>query len=662
MRGRALGWTTPIAAGIVALVELTRLPADAHGGDPGRLLAALAQLARSAFTQFLWPSVLLLLAAAAISFAPRRPRATRALLALLGVAESALAREVAIEYSPFAWNAAITIGFVLVAIAFGGALLWLASQRAKEHRRATLLFGAALSAIAIAILRAHYLVFVGLYPTAHACVLQIAFVSLALGLAFFFSALPERTRAHRVVFAAIAPLAILALFDLPASAWAKPYVVAYTELGRSAGVARALEREGRYLLPRSLPPARTASALRPDRDGLERFAAHANLPAMDLDLAEHDVLFVLSDATRWDRTSLAGTDGVTPNLAALEREGAYVFERAYSPSNGTFPSLASMLAMTPVSFAELDVRDRFWRGRLREERTTAIEAMRAAGRRTFWIGHDHSGCFTNHIRGLDQGFEHVDRVTDGLHADARIASRAIRAIRAHRRRNERYFGLVFFGSPHDEYLAHDPGAPAETDLDRYDQELAFVDQQIGRLIAALRTMRALDRTIVIVLGDHGEAFGEHGQKFHLSSMHDEQIHVPFVAWTGGGGRRMPLPTSASYVLPWLLLRGSDGERRVAREVIETDIGPLMRELDGAVLSEMIGPRMQEAALIWDDHTVLYDVLADLARIYDSHGDPGQERDLREARPDLLGDYLPFVRRYRAARFSGRRFRFIESEP
>ncbi len=666
MRWQGLAWGAPLAAALLALLELTRLPSAVLGHDAPRAIAALAELVESALTEFAIPGALLLVAAA-LSFWTERTEGRRAKLGLaarfgVGVAQAALAREVLIAYPPFAWSWIANALFVVIGLALGAALAWLGTRALERHRRATTTFGATLALSALIGARAHYAVYVGLYPTLHSALLQLAFVALAVGIALALAPIARPALPRRVALAFAIPLGVTAVLDLPAAAAARPYVVAYTELGRAAGVSRALAREGDALSPRALPPARTDATWRPDPDAAQRFARHSGLPALPstFDLADYDVLFILSDATRYDRTSLARADGPTPHLAELA-EGAWTFERAYSPSNGTFPSVASILAMTPVSLAELDVRPRFWRGRLREERTTAAEAMRESGRATFWIGHDHRGCFSDNIEGLEQGFDTRALERDAIDADERIAIRASETIRAHR--GQRYFGLVFFGSPHDEYLAHDPSLPSETDLDRYDQELSFMDRALGRLLDALREDGALDHTIVIFAGDHGEAFGEHGNHFHLSSMYDEQIHVPLVVRAGNvPGERVAAPTSTAYVFPWLLSRGGEAERAAADRVLSEDVGPLMRALDGAVLSEMIGPHMQEAALVYRDHVLVYDVLADLLRVYDARLDPTEEHDLREDRPDLLGHFVPLARRYRRARFTGRRFRFIEASP
>lgn len=666
MRWQGLLGAVPVAAGGIALLELTRLPVDAW---EGRVLAgATLALAESAVRQFAIPAAFVAVTALAIFLLETRwsepgggRRVGQAALVGLAVAQAACAREVLIAYHPFSWSFAANAAFGVFGLALAALHLALASPRLERHRRATLAAAAAISIGAVTFARVHYAVFVGQYPTLHACALCVAFLGLVLGLALAF-AVVGRPRLTRGVAAAIAAtLLIGAVLDVPSVASARPLVIAYTELGRAAGVARALERERDHLLPDTPPPRRTDPLLRPDPDAERRFARHAGLPALPegFDLAEHDVLVILADATRHDRTSLARVDGPTPRLARFGAH-AQVFERAYAPSNGTFPSVAAMLAMTPVSFAELDVRPRFWRGRLRDERTTVAEAMRAAGRRTFWVGHDHERCFSENIQGLEQGFD--ERVLipeirgrpEHADVDARIADAAIERLR--RPDDRRFFGLVFFVSPHDDYRAR--GTAAVTDLERYDAELAYLDAQLGRLLDAVD----LDRTVVVFAGDHGEAFGEHGHAHHLTSVHDEQIHVPLVVHVPGlPPARHPAPTSTAYPLPWLLLRGHEPARDAALRALTADVGPLMRALDGAVISEMIGPRHQQAALIWPDLAVTYDVFADLVRVYDPARDPAQLHDLRESRPDLLGRATPFVRRYRRARFHGRRFRFVEPD-
>lgn len=641
MRWRALLAAIPLSGVAITLLELTRLPASAHA--PERLLAALAQLARSAVTTFAVPS-LLLVATALVLADETRPRLRRWALAGLGVTQVGMAREVLIGYPAFANSVPITLGLALIGL--GAAAVTVALAHPPRGARAAGL-GLALASLLAA--RLHYAVYVGLYPTMHQAALQLCFVGGALGVALVLGSLEAPRAPSRLAVGLTAALAALAFVEVPASAWARPVVTAYTELGRVAGVAAALERDAEGLLPTALPGPRAGVLLAPDDDAEARFRASSGLPDVGFDLAELDVLLVMVDAARFDRTSLADPSRrTTPRLAALERRGAFVQTRAMSPSNGTFPSLASMFSMRPLSLSDVDLEVRFWRGALREGRPTAPAILRDAGRDTFWVGHDHEGCFSEHAAGLERGFARRVLIEERRDApprdvDAEIATAAIRELR---RSRGRWFGMVFFASPHDPYWGG------------YDAELRRFDAALGRLLAAVD----LSRTIVVVAGDHGEAFGDHGFEHHLSSLHDEQIHVPLVIWVPGlDGARRDAPTSTAYLFPWLLLRGGEAEREAARAALREDVGPVMRELDGAVLSEMIGPSRQEAALVWEDSTLVYDVLAELPRVFDPRADPGQLADLREDDEARAERVLPFVDRYRRLRFEGRRFRFVHME-
>lgn len=635
----------PLSVLALAALELTRLP-SAHL-DAGRLAAAFAQLLGASVSTFWTPSLVFVGAAAALVWEERRPGwLPRAALFGLGVAQASLAREVLIEYGPFAHSLAANVGFVVLGLGLGALHVWL-----SRAGRVALYVGVLAILSGLVVSRAHYLFLVGLYPTLHQSLLRLSFVALALGLGLVFQARQtEWRRLGRIALGLGLVLSLFAVVELPAAAWARPIVIAYTELGRGAGVAAALERDRAFLLPRSLPGPRQSTLLRPDEDAEARFAEHSGLPELGVSLDDHDLLLILVDTTRFDRTSLArGADGPTPNLLAFAERGSHVFTRAYSPSNGTFPTVASMFSMAPTSFAELDLEPRFWHGRLREGRATAPMVLRDAGRSTFWVGHDHGGCFSEHARGVERGFDELVLIPetrddpDDEDVDERIADAAIAALG---RQRSRFFGLVFFVSPHADYKGS------------YDEELARFDRQLGRLLEAVN----LEETIVVVASDHGEGFGEHGFDHHLTSLYDEQIHVPFVVHVPGvEGARHEAPTSISYLFPWLLAAGGANERRAAREALRLEIGPMMRTLDGAVLSEMIGPRHQQVALIWEDTTVIYDMLADLARVFDA-SDVEQLHDLREDDPARLERVLPFAGRYRRARYEGRRFRFVEEEP
>src|SRR5262249_8714844 len=81
--------------------------------------------------------------------------------------------------------------------------------------------------------------------------------------------------------------------------------------------------------------------------------------------------------------------------------------------------------------------------------------------------------------------------------------------------------------------------------DGYDNCIAFLDEQLGRLLGELRGQGLLDNTVVIITSDHGEAFGDHGHFGHGSSLHLDSTCVPLVILAPGApaGRVVDSPVS-----------------------------------------------------------------------------------------------------------------------
>ena len=109
--------------------------------------------------------------------------------------------------------------------------------------------------------------------------------------------------------------------------------------------------------------------------------------------------------------------------------------------------------------------------------------------------------------------------------------------------------------PHSSYMVH-PEFPVsargvEGLEEKYDYEIAYVDRWVGKLLAALESTGLAGNTAVVVLADHGEAWGEHKHYFHGQDLSEEQLRVPLIVAIpgrkpvqvdrrgGGGGRRAP---------------------------------------------------------------------------------------------------------------------------
>jgi len=81
-------------------------------------------------------------------------------------------------------------------------------------------------------------------------------------------------------------------------------------------------------------------------------------------------------------------------------------------------------------------------------------------------------------------------------------------------------------------------APDELDfvVSQYDTNLAYGDRLVGDLVRSLAELGVLDRTVVVVMADHGEAFGQHGRFLHNTTVYEEMVHVPLVIRFPPGAR------------------------------------------------------------------------------------------------------------------------------
>lgn len=537
------------------------------------------------------------------------------------------------SYAPFGGYPPFVAAAVALAIILSG-LVWLESWPGCS----SWLFMAANLAGIVAGLGAYaanYAVYRGQYATLHHSLTIAATGLLVVGA----TALARRQIRSRwgpsAALTAIGAALLVTRGGLVADA--EGYFFEYSELGR---LLPADVQQG-YL---PLSGERLMAATRPDNDAPRRFEAFSQLPTLpsEFKLEDYNVLLVSSEATRYDSTSLANDRlGTTPHLKAMARR-AFVATAAYSPSSGTLHSMSSLLTMKYPAAIALTTWMRPWDGQLATAETTIAEVFSAAGYSTWWIGHNYRQVFGRAILGLDQGFQSVQLVPENTDADARlvddeIASLAIarltqasRSAPGGRDERQRFFGWIFFGSPHAPYVEHGfSEMAAATKKDRYLQEVRNVDRQLGRLFSAVERLGLLDDTVVIYLSDHGEEFHEHGGEYHKTTVYTESLHVPLAVWAPGlGPSTASLPTSTLYVFPWLLSKSGRTElSKPANMALTTYIGPMLRETNGAVLSELLGHDRIKSTLIYPGKKLNYDYRSGLFELYLTDADRAEQKDV-----------------------------------
>jgi arylsulfatase A-like enzyme/Flp pilus assembly protein TadD len=234
-----------------------------------------------------------------------------------------------------------------------------------------------------------------------------------------------------------------------------------------------------------------------------------------------NVLLITLDTTRADRLGCYGyARAATPALDALARRGT-LFERALAQVPMTLPSHASLL--TGRYPRELGIR-RNAQAALGRDHPTLASVFEGRGYRT---GAFVAAFVLDSRYGLDRGFDVYD---DDVGEDVltrradEVTDRALAWLQSARERP--FFAWIHYFDPHKPY--EPPAAFRGVGADAYDGEIAFVDTQVARLTNWLEAQGLADETLVVVAGDHGESFGEHGEHGHAMFLYHTNLRVPLI--------------------------------------------------------------------------------------------------------------------------------------
>ncbi len=239
---------------------------------------------------------------------------------------------------------------------------------------------------------------------------------------------------------------------------------------------------------------------------------------------QYNVLLICVDTLRPDRLGYNGHRRKTsPTIDKLAAEGVR-FEKCYSVSGWTLPSMATIL--TGAYPRDHLATDFHWA--MDPTLPTLAAILRKQGYDTrAYVSH----VFLKPIYGFGDGFGSFDFsvLNVGHPHDVATASELTDlAIADLPKTKKPFFFWVHYFDPHAKYLAHGEWASfGDTDIDRYDQEIAFTDFHISRLIAELKRRGMYDDTIIVFTSDHGEEFGEHGGDYH-ETLYDEVLLSPLV--------------------------------------------------------------------------------------------------------------------------------------
>ncbi|NLH47420.1 MAG: sulfatase-like hydrolase/transferase [Myxococcales bacterium] len=286
-----------------------------------------------------------------------------------------------------------------------------------------------------------------------------------------------------------------------------------------------------------------------------------------------NVLLISIDTLRADHLSCYGyAKKTTPEIDALAARGV-LFEHAMAPSSWTTPSHASLftgLLSSQHGAALVGVP-------IHPETPTLPEYLKEAGLASAaFVTHQYVGKSLGFARKFDSFWMEEDAPAD------KPVDEAIQWLGANGKKP--FFAFVHLFDPHmpyqppkeyvDEYdefcrqtggdrgtlnfLMSDDKAVSQRALTcllrRYDDEIRYTDRQVGRLVRYLETEKLLDKTVVIIVADHGEEFLEHQGVLHGITLYQEQLHVPLILLGAGipRGKRIAAQVRLQDVLPTVL--------------------------------------------------------------------------------------------------------------
>jgi choline-sulfatase len=394
--------------------------------------------------------------------------------------------------------------------------------------------------------------------------------------------------------------------------------------------------------------ATTASSAAPRAD------VPPGAPAIDAPVHLADgswnVLLLSVDSLRADMPWAGYARPVAPRLSALYAR-SIAYTHAYAASSFTSKSLGALLTgRYPSSLARtggfftryLDPKDFFCT-------SFAAAGVPCVG------GHAHA-YFGRGQAGFDRGFSDwrlvpgiaFDYNTDPYVTSDKLTPMAIEMLGDAAAKGRPFFAWFHFMDPHDEYKPHPDGPRfGDTPRDRYDEEVHFTDEWLGKLLDYVDAQPWGKRTAVFVTADHGEAFGEHGMFKHAHELWEELVHVPmFVHVPGRPARAIDVPRGHVDLAPTFaemmrvptsalpgqsLVAELEGQDAAPRDVIVD----LPEDEFNARRRALVSGTTKLIAFKNDLYFMLFDLAAD----------PYEKNDLWRAQPDLAAAML---KRYRQA--------------
>lgn len=372
------------------------------------------------------------------------------------------------------------------------------------------------------------------------------------------------------------------------------------------------------------------------------------VPAAPGAYAGHNVLLVTLDTTRADRIGCYGNKAIkTPVMDRLAAEGI-LFSQAYAPNPTTLPSHASILTgLYPIRHGAR--ANGIYR--LSDESVTLAELF---GQKGYTTGAAVSAFVLDARYGLRQGFADYDdnvrafadpsRLHDPERRGGDTTDVALKWLEKNAGEKPFFYWIHYF-DPHQPYEPIEQFAIDYAQMP-YDGEIAYVDKQIGRLLELIEKKGLREKTLVVVVGDHGQGLGQHEEATHGFMVYDSTLQVPFIMACGksfGGGLHVRRPVSSADIFPTVLtLCGI--EKPEGLDAVDLTVAPqgprklwfdALEGFLGYGMAPLLSVRVGDLKYIWGPDPELYDLSKD----------PNELQDLADTKPDAVASLEKELKAY-----------------
>ena len=394
-----------------------------------------------------------------------------------------------------------------------------------------------------------------------------------------------------------------------------------------------------------------------------------------LNLGEHpaSVILIVVDTLRADHLGLYEYERPTsPTLDAWAKQGR-VFDNALAPSPWTLPSFGSLYTGRWPLIHQAGMAEGLQHPSGRTLPLgpaagvpTLAETLRAVGYRTLAVANNP---WLAPTFGMARGFDVYDFDSGASNGQHRPADEVVqRALELVDDVDEQPFLLVVhLFEPHLEYNAPPPfrnsfsasirsnfTLPIEdinglrnrshdiAPQDRafvvaaYDEEIAYVDEQLGVLRDGLAGRELLDTSMIVLTSDHGEELFDHGGFEHGHAMWQELIHVPLVVWAPGvEPGRESAPVSLVDVMPTVLdTLGIASPTRFDGISLWPNLSAVVPLPDRPLFAEGIHYGSPQSAVVRWPHKIIVSHQDDVIGVFDLERDPHERNDLTVHDRDL----------------------------